>query len=294
MNELQKFSDGLAAAVEKAAQSTVTVDARGRIPATGIVWSADGEILTADHVIQRDESINVTLPDGTTHAAKVLGRDPGSDLALLKIEGAKGLTVPEWAEAVKVGNLIFAVGRPEDLQATLGSVVALGGPVRGRFRYLEAYIQTDVTMYPGFSGGPLVDASGRVAGLNSSALARGASIAVPVAVARTLTDALRRDGHIQRGFLGVSTQPVRLAENIAAQLKQQSGLMIIGAEKDSPAEKAGLMQGDVLVSLGGQTVTDIEALQTALGSGTVGKTVTVKVVRGGELKDIPVTVGERA
>ena len=294
MNELQKFSDGLAAAVEKAAQSTVTVDARGRIPATGIVWSADGEILTADHVIQRDESINVTLPDGTTHAAKVLGRDPGSDLALLKIEGAKGLAVPEWAEAVKVGNLIFAVGRPEDLQATLGSVVALGGPVRGRFRYLEAYIQTDVTMYPGFSGGPLVDASGRVAGLNSSALARGASIAVPVAVARTLTDALRRDGHIQRGFLGVSTQPVRLAENIAAQLKQQSGLMIIGAEKDSPAEKAGLMQGDVLVSLGGQTVTDIEALQTALGLGTVGKTVTVKVVRGGELKDIPVTVGERA
>jgi S1-C subfamily serine protease len=294
MNELQKFSDGLAAAVEKAAQSTVTVDARGRIPATGIVWSADGEILTADHVIQRDESINVTLPDGTTHAAKVLGRDPGSDLALLKIEGAKGLAVPEWAEAVKVGNLIFAVGRPEDLQATLGSVVALGGPVRGRFRYLEAYIQTDVTMYPGFSGGPLVDASGRVAGLNSSALARGASIAVPVAVARALTDALRRDGHIQRGFLGVSTQPVRLAENIAAQLKQQSGLMIIGAEKDSPAEKAGLMQGDVLVSLGGQTVTDIEALQTALGSGTVGKTVTVKVVRGGELKDIPVTVGERA
>ena len=294
MNELQKFSDGLAAAVEKAAQSTVTVDARGRIPATGIVWSADGEILTADHVIQRDESINVTLPDGTTHAAKVLGRDPGSDLALLKIEGAKGLAVPEWAEAVKVGNLIFAVGRPEDLQATLGSVVALGGPVRGRFRYLEAYIQTDVTMYPGFFGGPLVDASGRVAGLNSSALARGASIAVPVAVARTLTDALRRDGHIQRGFLGVSTQPVRLAENIAAQLKQQSGLMIIGAEKDSPAEKAGLMQGDVLVSLGGQTVTDIEALQTALGPGTVGKTVTVKVVRGGELKDIPVTVGERA
>jgi S1-C subfamily serine protease len=294
MNELQKFSDGLAAAVEKAAQSTVTVDARGRIPATGIVWSVDGEILTADHVIQRDESINVTLPDGATHAAKVLGRDPGSDLALLKIEGAKGLAVPEWAEAVKVGNLIFAVGRPEDLQATLGSVVALGGPVRGRFRYLEAYIQTDVTMYPGFSGGPLVDASGRVAGLNSSALARGASIAVPVAVARALTDALRRDGHIQRGFLGVSTQPVRLAENIAAQLKQQSGLMIIGAEKDSPAEKAGLMQGDVLVSLGGQTVTDIEALQTALGPGTVGKTVTVKVVRGGELKDIPVTVGERA
>lgn len=293
MNELQKFSDGLAAAVERAAQSTVTVDARGRIPATGIVWSADGEILTADHVVQRDDNINVTLPDGTTHTAKVLGRDPGSDLALLKTEGATGLAVPEWAQEVKVGNLIFAVGRPEDLQATLGSVVAHGGPVRGRFRHLDAYIQTDVTMYPGFSGGPLVDASGRVAGVNSSALARGASIAVPVAVARTIADALRRDGHIKRGFLGVSTQPVRLAEAIATQLKQQSGLMVIGAEKDSPAEKAGLMQGDVLVSLGGQMVTDIEALQAALGPGTVGKTVAVKVVRGGELKVISVMVGER-
>jgi S1-C subfamily serine protease len=293
MNELQKFSDGLAAAVEKAAQSTVTVDARGRIPATGIVWSADGEILTADHVVQRDDNINVMLPDGTTHTAKVLGRDPSSDLALLKTEGAKGLTVPEWAEAVKVGNLIFAVGRPEDLQATLGSVVALGGPVRGRFRYLDAYVQTDVTMYPGFSGGPLVDASGRVAGLNSSALARGASLAVPAAVARSIADALRRDGRIKRGFLGVSTQPVRLAESMAAQLHQHSGLMVIGAEKDSPAEKAGLMQGDVIVGLAGQPVTEIESLQAALGPGTVGKTVTVKVVRGGELKDIPVTVGER-
>ena len=292
MNELQKFSDGLAAAVEKAAQSTVTVDARGRTPATGIVWSADGEILTADHVVQRDENIKVTLADGKTYDAKVLGRDPGSDLALLKID-AKGLTVPEWADGVKVGNLIFAVGRPEDVEATLGSVVALGGPVRGHFRHLDAYIQTDVTMYPGFSGGPLVDASGRVAGLNSSALARGASLAMPVAVARTVADALRRDGRIKRGFLGVSTQPVRLAENLAAQLNQLSGLMVIGTEKDGPAEKAGLMQGDVLVALGGQAVTDIETLQAALGPGMVGKTVTAKVVRGGELKDIGVTIGER-
>ncbi len=293
MNELQKFSEGLAAAVEKAAQSTVTVDARGRAPATGFVWSADGEILTADHVVQRDENIKVTLADGKTYDAKVLGRDPGSDLALLKVEGAKGLTVPEWADGVKVGNLVFAVGRPEDVEATLGSVVALGGPVRGHFRHLDAYIQTDVTMYPGFSGGPLVDASGRIAGLNSSALARGASLAVPVAVARTIADALRRDGRIKRGFLGVSTQPVRLAENLAAQLNQRSGLMVIGTEKDGPAEKAGLMQGDVLVALGGQAVTDIETLQAALRPGTVGKTLTAKVVRGGELKDIGVTIGER-
>jgi S1-C subfamily serine protease len=292
MNELQKFSDDLAAAVERAARALVTIDARDRIPASGIVWSAEGEILTADHVVQRDENIRITLADGKTHDAKVLGRDPGSDLALLKID-ATGLSIPEWAESVKVGNLVFAVGRPEDVQATLGSVVALGGPVRGRFRHLEAYIQTDVTMYPGFSGGPLVDASGRVAGLNSSALARGASLAVPVSVARAIAEALRREGRVKRGFLGVSTQPVRLAEGIAAQLNQRTGLMVISTEKGGPAETAGVMQGDVLVTLGGRAVSDIEALQDALGSETVGKPVTLKVVRGGELRDISVTVGVR-
>src|SRR5215467_1163710 len=111
MTDAQQYSDSLAAAVETAAKSVVTVDARGRQSATGIVWSADGEILTADHVVQRDENINVTLPDGTTHSATVIGRDPSSDLALLKVD-AKGLTVPDFVDGLKVGHLIFAVGRP--------------------------------------------------------------------------------------------------------------------------------------------------------------------------------------
>lgn len=289
--DLQQFSDALAAAVEKAGRSTVTVDARGRLPATGVVWSADGEILTADHVVRRDENINVTLPDGSRFSARLVGRDPSSDLALLKIEAA-GLDVPEWAE-VRVGHLVLALGRPDDLQAAVSNVVSLGGPVRGAFRHLEAYIQTDVTMFPGFSGGPLVDVSGRVAGVNSSALARGASIAVPVAAARRVADALRQHGRIQRGFLGISTQPVPLPEAIAAQAGQPSGLMIIGVEKDSPAEKGGLLQGDVLIGLGGQRMAEVEALQAALGPGTVGQAVAVRVVRGGQIAELSVVVGER-
>jgi S1-C subfamily serine protease len=290
--ELQKFSDALAAVVERAGGYTVTVDARGRFPASGVVWSADGDILTADHVVQRDDNIGVTLADGKTYSATLRGRDPASDLALLKIE-ASGLSTPETTESVKVGHLVYAVGRPEEVQATLGSVVALGGPVRGRFRYLAAYIQSDVTMYPGFSGGPLVDASGRLVGLNSSALARGASLAVPVAVARSIADALRQEGRVKRGFLGVATQPVALAENLATQLKQAGGLMLISVEKGGPAERGGLMQGDVLVSVGEVAVTDVETLQAALGPETVGKPVTVKVIRGGEVKEIKVTIGER-
>jgi S1-C subfamily serine protease len=148
-------------------------------------------------------------------------------------------------------------------------------------------------MYPGFSGGPLIDASGRVAGLNSSALARGASLAIPVAVLREVAEALRRDGRVKRGYLGVSTQPVALAEEVAAQLGQATGLMVIGAEKDSPAAKGGLMQGDVIVALGGRAVADIDDLQAALGPETVDQATRVKVVRGGEMREVELTVGVR-
>jgi S1-C subfamily serine protease len=292
MNDAQRFSDSLAEAVEKAARATVTVDARGRFPATGVVWSADGEILTADHVVQRDENIGVTLPDGSTHAARVVGRDPGSDLALLKID-VNGLTPGDFSDSLKVGHLVLAVGRPTSVQATQGSVVALGGPVRGRRRTIEAYVQTDVTMYPGFSGGPLVDASGRIVGLNSSALARGASLAVPVSVLRQVADALRTDGRVKRGFLGVSTQPVELADSVARQLDQDTGLMVIAADADGPAGQGGVTQGDVLVAIGDQTVGTIEDLQAALGPDTVGKAVEVKLVRGGTLHTLTVTIGTR-
>ena len=120
----------------------------------------------------------------------------------------------------------------------------------GRRQTVTSYVWTDVTMYPGFSGGPLIDASGRVAGLNSSALSRGASLAIPVSVLRNVAAALHKDGRVKRGFLGISTQPVSLAEAAAEKLGQPTGLMVISTEKDGPADKGGLMQGDVLVGLG--------------------------------------------
>jgi S1-C subfamily serine protease len=291
-NALQTYSDEMAAAVEKAGRSVVSIDARNHVPASGIVWSAEGEILTADHVLQRDENINVKLSDGSTRTATIVGRDPGSDLALLKID-AGGLTPAEWNDGAKVGHLVFAIGRPDELQASLGIVSAVGGPVHGRRRQIEAYIQTDVIMYPGFSGGPLVDASGRVLGLNSSALGRDAAIALPHSAVKPVVEALKTQGHVKRGFLGVHTQPVRLASNLASSLKQETGLMIIGTESDGPAAKAGLMQGDVLVGLGDRSVGDMDDLQTLLGPGSVGKTLKAKLVRGGDVKELTVTVGER-
>lgn len=291
-NVLQTYSDEMAAAVDRAGRSVVSVDARNHIPGSGIVWSAEGEILTADHLIQRDENITITLPDGSTHAATIVGRDPGSDLALLKID-TRGLTPAEWNDGAKVGHLVFAVGRPDELQASLGIVSGVGGPVHGRRRQIEAYIQTDVIMYPGFSGGPLVDASGRVLGLNSSALGRDASIALPLSAVKPVVEALHTQGHVKRGFLGVHTQPVRLAGNLISSLKQETGLMIIGAESEGPAAKAGLMQGDILIGLDSRAVRDIDDLQAALGPGSVGKTLVARLIRGGDIKELKVTVGER-
>jgi S1-C subfamily serine protease len=210
---------------------------------------------------------------------------------LLKID-ARGLTVPELAD-VKIGHLVFAIGRPDDLQADLSSVIAMGGFVRLHHRRLEAYIQSGVTMYPGFSGGPLVDASGRVVGINSSGLVHGASLAIPIAAARKVAEALKQHGSVKRGFLGVVTQPVKLAEAQAQALNQTVGLMVISTEAGGPADKGGVMQGDVLVAVGSDPLIDIDSLQAALGPETVGQTVAVKVIRGGEVTTLSVVVGAR-
>ena len=188
---LSTLSDGLAAAVETAGQSVVRVDARQRMSASGIVWSADGLIVTAHHVVERDDEITIGLPDGTEATATLVGRDPTTDLALLRAAGAN-LTPPAWVEDadLRVGQLVLALGRPGNtMQATLGIVSALGESWRtGAGGAIDRYVQTDVTMYAGFSGGPLVDVAGRVAGLNSSALLRGVSPAIPVATLRRVVD----------------------------------------------------------------------------------------------------------
>jgi S1-C subfamily serine protease len=290
--DIQQFSDQLADAVTRVGASTFSVDARGRVPATGVVWSTDGYILTADHVVQRDDDIVVIDPSGARHSAKLVGRDPHSDLALLKVEVGE-LPVPVWAETTRVGQLVLALGRPDDLQASLSSIVSQGGPIKGPYRHLDAYVQTDVTMFPGFSGGPLVDVQGRLIGINSSALARGASLAVPVSAAARIVAALKTHGRIQRGFIGVSTQPVKLNETVAAQLGQASGLMVIGTESGGPADQAGLLQGDVLVSFAGQAITDIDALQAGLGPDSVGQALPARIVRGGAVTELKITVGVR-
>lgn len=298
---LTQFSDQLAALVAQAGAGVVRVEGRRRMPASGIVWSADGHILTAHHVLHQDENIQVGLAPagagaGETVAATLVGRDPATDLAVLKVE-ASGLVpfVEVDKEKRGVGQLALALGRPgQSVQATLGIISALGGEWRTPHGgQIERYLQTDVVMYPGFSGGPLVSAGGQLIGLNSSALLPGHSVAVPVPTLARVVEALLTHGRMRRGYLGVSTQRVRLPEGLAGSLGQKRGLLIVSVEAGSSAEQAGLTLGDTLITFNGKAVQKHEDLLAQLVGDVVGQSVPVRIVRGGQVQEMEVVVGER-
>ncbi|HZW32250.1 MAG TPA: trypsin-like peptidase domain-containing protein [Isosphaeraceae bacterium] len=298
---LTALSDELAAAVEKASQVVVTVEARRRRGASGILWPAGrGIVVTADHVIEREDDILVTLPDGQKIGAAVAGRDPSTDIAVLRLAGEPALRTAELAapDALRVGHLVLAIGRPSGApMASLGIVSALGGAWRtARGGVVQGYIRADVSLFPGFSGGPLVATDGRVAGLNSWHFAHGQEVAIPSHLVSGIVQALLTQGRIRRAYLGVASQPVHLPDALrqALGLPRSTGLLVVGVEAGSPAERGGLLLGDVLIAVGGQPVSDAEDLQAALGTAAVGAPLAVTVVRGGQRRDLTVTPGERA
>lgn len=296
-NPLTALSEAMTEAVARAGAATLMVNARRRFPASGIAYAPD-LILTADHVVERDDDITVMLPDGSQVKATVAGRDPGSDLALLRLERAVASTAEPASQDPRVGQLALSLGRPtqEGIQASLGIVSAIGGPVRtGRGGLLERYLRTDAIPYPGFSGGPLVDTAGRVIGVNTSGLARSTSLAIPVGLAWQTAETLTKHGRVRRGFLGVRSQPVSIpaSQQKALGRDQSSGLLLVGVEDKSPAEASGLLVGDIIVAISGQPVTDADQLLASLVGDVVGKPTAVDVLRGGQPLTITVTIGER-
>jgi len=296
-NSLTALSDAMVAAVDKAGAATVLVNARRRFPASGVSFKAD-LVLTADHVVERDEEITIGLPDGSEIPAKVAGRDPGSDLALLRLDKPVLAVAEPAGQDARVGQLVLALGRPtlEGIQASLGVVSAAGGPVRtGGGGLLERYLRTDATPYPGFSGGPLVDTAGQVLGVNTSGLGRGASLAIPVSLAWQVAEALLKHGSVKRGYLGVRSQPVMIpaAQQKALGRQQASGLLLVGVEENSPAEAGGMMVGDIIVAIAGAPVTDPDELLGRLVGQVVGQPTPVEVLRGGQPATITVKIGER-
>ena len=292
MATLKDLSDDIATLVEKASKSVVRVDARRGRAGTGIVWDS-GLVLTANHVVEQEDEIKVVVDDNSLKATLV-GRDPATDLALLKVDGLSAPAMPRAkVEELRPGQIVLAIGRAGSLKATFGTISAVSSSWRGwRGSEIEHLIQTNAPLYPGFSGGPLVDVDGRAVGMNSWVFGRGDGRAVAMDVAERVVTSLKADGRIRRPYLGIGTQEVALPEPVKAKAKQDSGLLIVAVEPQSPADKAGLMQGDTLVALNGTTTTSLEDLYTGLRKAKVGATQTVRVVRAGELKDLQVTVGE--
>jgi S1-C subfamily serine protease len=298
---LAALSDDLAAAVETVGRSVVAIHARRRIPASGLVWQP-GVIVAAHHTIQRDDDIGITLHDGSTTTATLAGRDPSTDLAVLRLAGGAGATAGAPAAALtetapRVGQLALALGRPgRGVTASLGIVSAVGGEWRTwQGGTIDQFIRLDLNVYDGFSGGPLVDVGGHVVGINTSGLARATALTVPAStVARVAAQLLAR-GHVARGWLGIATQPVRLPPPLQRSLgvEADGGLVVVNVEPDSPADRGGLLIGDILLALDDQAVRDPGDVLAALGGERIGKAVTLRVARGGRAEQVSVTVGER-
>lgn len=293
---LESLSTAIADTVQTASDAVVRVEARRRLPASGIIWDPEGLIITASHVLQRDEGIQVGLTGGEKLPVELVGRDPTTDLAVLRASAEIG-PIPEWKadSDLKVGHIVLALGRPgTKIQATMGVVSALGAnwrtPAGGD---LSRYVQTDVVMYPGFSGGPLVGADGQFIGLNTSGLVRGVSLTIPAESLKTIADDLLEYGEVRRGYLGVSLQVVMLPESIQSELDQRTGLLVVGIEKGSPASNGKLHQGDVLVEAAGKPLRQMDDLFSQLGGERIGTELPLRAIRAGKLIETSVEVGSR-
>lgn len=288
---LASLSDGLANAVQRAGRSVVAVHGRRRFPASGLAWR-DDQVVTAAHVLERDSDLSITSPDGTQHPARIVGRDSGSDLAILAVQGAALQPIERAVNgSLSAGHLVLAVGRPGTPEpiASFGAVSSVGGAWRtAQGGLLEAYIRADVALLPGLSGGALVDVSGNVVGLLSAQLAGGDPVAIPIETVDSVVKRILTGGSSRRAYLGVSTQAVELQDVLRLRLglEQTAGLMLLGLEPGAPADRGGLLLGDILLAIGDRTVEDGEALQMALGPDVVGKSVTIRLIRGGDLREV--------
>jgi len=294
---LMALSGSLADAVEAGGESTVTVNARRRFAASGVATAKD-LILTASHIVEDEENIKVTLADGSELSAELLGRDPHSDLALLRLSEAKAKPAKVANGEPNVGQIAMALGRPtsEGVQASFGIVSVIGGPTYGRHGgLLEAHLRTDAVPFPGFSGGPLVDVEGKLLGINTSGSGRGHSLTIPIATAMKVAASLEEHGGVKRGFLGIRGQMVELPESSQTALgrEQATGLLLAGIEKDSPAASSDLMVGDIVVGFNKQPTANHDELLALLNGDVVGKATAVEVLRGGKVESVEVTIGER-
>jgi S1-C subfamily serine protease len=287
-NEWTALSNELAAVVAQTEGAVVAVHARPRFSSSGVFWRP-GVVVTAEHTLRREEDITVTLPTGATVAASLAGSDPGTDLAVLKVDGDGGRVLSTASAAPLPGQLILALGRSKNsgVNATMGIVSAVSGAWRTwRGGRLDHYIRLDTTFFPESSGGAVINTAGEVIGIATSALSRIAGLAIPASTVNRVVDDILTRGQVSHGYLGMGLQPVELPGH-------QKGLIALSVAADGPAAKAGALIGDILISLGGSAAHDTEEIQGVLETHAVGAAVEAIVWRGGVEQKLVITIGER-
>jgi S1-C subfamily serine protease len=295
-NLLRTLSSQMADAVERVSSALVLVNGRPWRPGSGIVYAQD-LVLTADHVLEREEDLTIVTHDERTLPAQFAGRDLATDLAVLRVANLGVVPAVTSTEQERVGQLVLAVGRSanDGPIASSGIVSVVGGPLRtARGVMVERYIRTDAMPYPGFSGGALIDTQGAVLGITTTGLVNSATLAIPATIAWGIAEALAKQGFIKRGYLGISSQLVQLPQTQRAGRSQEHGLLIVQVDEKSPAQKGGLLLGDILVAIDGHLLKDTEDLRSSLTGDRVGKTIPIEVIRGGTLQTLQVTVGQRS
>ena len=285
--QLSALSNEIAAAVKQAEAHVVAIHARPRFSSSGVFWKP-GVVVTAEHTIRQEEEITVTLPDGNTVAATLAGADAGTDIAVLRVEHNGPTPLPHVA-APDPGTFALAIGRSQDsgVNASLGIISARGPEWRTwRGGQLDHYIRLDLNVFPTSDGGAVINTTGELIGVATTALSRIAGLAIPAVTIDRVVEQILTRGHVARGYLGVGLQPVELPDH-------HKGLIVLSLEPAGPAAKAGVLIGDIFVALAGKAVEETEDLQSALEGHAPGSTVEAEVLRGGDSRKITITVGER-
>lgn len=295
---LVALSQNLADTVEQAGRSVVAVNARRGIASSGIHWQA-GAIITSDENLKREEGITVALADGRTVPVTLVGRDPSTDVAVLRLETPAEIPVAtvDATSELKVGQIVLAVGRSSDrgLTASMGIIGYLGDAwhsMSGGF--IDRFIRLDLNLFPNQAGGALVNTEGRVAGMNTHG-SRGQVLAIPAVTVNRVVEQLLARGRVERGYLGLGMQPVLIPDSLkqALALPASSGVMAINVEPDGPADRAGILLGDILIAIDGKTIGDTSDVQAQLSALSAGVEISTQVVRGGVLVTSNITLGER-
>ena len=294
----QQLSQEISEAVDQAGKSIVAVDGRSGHTSSGIIWQADF-VLTAAHSIRSDSNVRVILGPGKSVQAKPAGKDRGTDVAVLKVDGSIEAPPAQFGTttSLSVGELVLAVARTRrgNIVASSGIVGGLMGEWQvGRTR-IDQFVRPDLTMYPGFSGGGLIGTAGGILGLNTSGLVRGKSITIPSSTLERIANEIVSKGHVAQPYIGLLMYPVQIPDSLQKKANSAAGagLLVMHVEAGGPADLGGALLGDILIDIDGHALDDLEDLQQELGRKKIGTAVQTNIIRGGQRVQLTIQIGER-